>query len=69
MALQVSKVAWTEVCLGVSQTTHDLYGLKKSKDNKSWKPIKHGLLNHEFFNQLGNLSQVGYGAFAKHILN
>jgi hypothetical protein len=29
MALQVSKVAWTEVCLGVSQTTHDLYGLKR----------------------------------------
>jgi hypothetical protein len=27
MTLQVSKVAWTEVCLGVSQTTHDLYGL------------------------------------------
>jgi hypothetical protein len=28
MALQVSKVAWTKVCLVVSQTTHDLYGLK-----------------------------------------
>jgi hypothetical protein len=27
MALQVSKVAWIEICLGVSQTTHDLYGL------------------------------------------
>jgi hypothetical protein len=27
MALQVSKVASTQVCLGVSQTTHDLYGL------------------------------------------
>ena len=27
MALQVSKVAWIEVCLRVSQTTHDLYGL------------------------------------------
>jgi hypothetical protein len=27
MVLQVSKVAWTEVYLGVSQTTHDLYGL------------------------------------------
>jgi hypothetical protein len=26
-ALQVSKVAWSEVCLVVSQTTHDLYGL------------------------------------------
>jgi hypothetical protein len=27
MALQISKVTWTEVCLGVFQTTHDLYGL------------------------------------------
>jgi hypothetical protein len=27
MALQISKMAWTEVCLGVFQTTHDLYGL------------------------------------------
>jgi hypothetical protein len=27
MVLQVSKVAWTEVCLVVSYTIHDLYGL------------------------------------------
>jgi hypothetical protein len=32
MAFQVSKVAWTEVCLGVSQTTHDLYGLNYMHD-------------------------------------
>jgi hypothetical protein len=28
MALRVSKLASIEVCLIVSQTTHDLYGLK-----------------------------------------
>jgi hypothetical protein len=33
MALQVSNVAWTVVCLGVSQTTHDLYGLTVCKKN------------------------------------
>ena len=28
MVIQISKVAWIEVCLVVSQTTHVLYGLK-----------------------------------------
>jgi hypothetical protein len=31
MALQVSKVAWTEVCLVVSQTTYYFYGLNVYK--------------------------------------
>jgi hypothetical protein len=40
MALQVSKVAWIEVCLGVSQTTHDLYGLRTSNNIRKKPKVK-----------------------------
>jgi hypothetical protein len=63
---------WSEVIASHSQgelldpeTNH----LKKFKDNKTWRPEKEGVLNHEFFKWLGNLTEANHWKFYKYILN
>jgi hypothetical protein len=39
--------------------------LKKFKDNKSWRLEKEGVLNHKFFQWLGNLTEADHQKFYK----
>ena len=63
---------WSEVIANHSQgelLDLETNSLKKFKENKSCRPEKEGALNREFFKWLGNLTEVDYRKFYKHILN